>query len=526
MTEAELRDWGHRFGRSAHPPLVVTISGELGAGKTTLVQAICEGYGVTDEVTSPTFALVHEYEAPRSPVLSSRSVSPRPPRPARRTRLGRDRRARALVLDRVAGARRRPAARRARDARRCSISPTIPDAGCCTRDGTRDHARARRVDVRGKRGAAATATRCSPSASVAMRGREHEALMPAVRRAARRAGRRARRDRPRRLRRRPGQLHEPAHRRRDREGDRAGGGAVRSFRSRRSRSLVASREPFEPGRYLAVVDALRGEHYVGLFEVDAMPARSRALGAGAPGPVGRGRCERARRRTARVVGPGRRRERVTCAARRRGRAARRRCSSATRAGRSGDVGAGVRPPGRGAGEVGGDARSRAGGGVTAIVGALQHPAGRRARTSRRWSAIERASFTDPWTPTRSPRRCARAHAGAGRRGGREVRRGWRGEAAGLCCRAWSPGPEAEIADLAVAPDARRRGIGRALLDRLLAELARAGVLGGLSRGSRVEPRRPRALRVSRDSRASADGGGTIGIPVEDALLLKRELGPT
>ena len=32
------------------------------------MQAICAGYGVTDEVTSPTFALVHEYHAPRSPV--------------------------------------------------------------------------------------------------------------------------------------------------------------------------------------------------------------------------------------------------------------------------------------------------------------------------------------------------------------------------------------------------------------------------------------------------------------------------
>ena len=66
MTRSELHDWGRRFGRSAHSPLLVTISGELGAGKTTLVQAVCEGYGVTDEVTSPTSALVHEYSAPRS----------------------------------------------------------------------------------------------------------------------------------------------------------------------------------------------------------------------------------------------------------------------------------------------------------------------------------------------------------------------------------------------------------------------------------------------------------------------------
>jgi tRNA threonylcarbamoyladenosine biosynthesis protein TsaE len=68
MTEEELRDWGRRFGRSAHPPLLVTITGELGAGKTTLVQAICAGFGVEEEVTSPTFALVHEYRAPRSEV--------------------------------------------------------------------------------------------------------------------------------------------------------------------------------------------------------------------------------------------------------------------------------------------------------------------------------------------------------------------------------------------------------------------------------------------------------------------------
>ena len=68
MTISELRDWGRRFGRAAHAPLLVAIRGELGAGKTTLVQAICAGYGVTEAVTSPTFALVHEYESPRSPV--------------------------------------------------------------------------------------------------------------------------------------------------------------------------------------------------------------------------------------------------------------------------------------------------------------------------------------------------------------------------------------------------------------------------------------------------------------------------
>lgn len=65
---AELTDWGQRLGRSLQPPAVVAIRGELGAGKTTLTQAICRGYGVTSEVTSPTFTLVHEYDGGRSRV--------------------------------------------------------------------------------------------------------------------------------------------------------------------------------------------------------------------------------------------------------------------------------------------------------------------------------------------------------------------------------------------------------------------------------------------------------------------------
>jgi tRNA threonylcarbamoyladenosine biosynthesis protein TsaE len=65
---AELLDWGERLGHSLQPPTVVAIKGELGAGKTTLTQAICRGYGVTSEVTSPSFTLVHEYESAKSRV--------------------------------------------------------------------------------------------------------------------------------------------------------------------------------------------------------------------------------------------------------------------------------------------------------------------------------------------------------------------------------------------------------------------------------------------------------------------------
>lgn len=69
MSEVELIEWGEQLGADSHPPLVIALTGELGAGKTTLAQAICRGYGVTEPVTSPTYAIVHEYRSPRSPVF-------------------------------------------------------------------------------------------------------------------------------------------------------------------------------------------------------------------------------------------------------------------------------------------------------------------------------------------------------------------------------------------------------------------------------------------------------------------------
>jgi tRNA threonylcarbamoyladenosine biosynthesis protein TsaE len=60
------------FGRTLAaqwaPPLVVLLRGELGAGKTTLVKGIAEGFQAASaaDVTSPTFTLVHEYRGPRA----------------------------------------------------------------------------------------------------------------------------------------------------------------------------------------------------------------------------------------------------------------------------------------------------------------------------------------------------------------------------------------------------------------------------------------------------------------------------
>jgi tRNA threonylcarbamoyladenosine biosynthesis protein TsaE len=68
LTEAELAEEGERLGRSLRPGSVLLFEGDLGAGKTTMVQAVARGLGVTQPATSPTYALVHHYQGRRGPV--------------------------------------------------------------------------------------------------------------------------------------------------------------------------------------------------------------------------------------------------------------------------------------------------------------------------------------------------------------------------------------------------------------------------------------------------------------------------
>jgi tRNA threonylcarbamoyladenosine biosynthesis protein TsaB len=138
--------------------------------------------------------------------------------------------------------------------------------------------------------------------AVAMRGREHEALMPSVAEALAEAGVG------------PGAI--------DRVVCGAGPGSFTSLRIAGAIAkgialaavcplvpvsslaiVVASREPFAPGRYLAAIDALRGEHYVALFEVDAAGAL-RALGPEMR-VLSSEVLERASAHDAVAVGPGR-----------------------------------------------------------------------------------------------------------------------------------------------------------------------------------------------------------------------------
>jgi tRNA threonylcarbamoyladenosine biosynthesis protein TsaE len=55
---------GREIGARLKPPVLILLSGDLGAGKTTLTKGIASGLGAAEEeeVTSPTFTLVHKYD--------------------------------------------------------------------------------------------------------------------------------------------------------------------------------------------------------------------------------------------------------------------------------------------------------------------------------------------------------------------------------------------------------------------------------------------------------------------------------
>jgi tRNA threonylcarbamoyladenosine biosynthesis protein TsaE len=59
---AETEEIAARLARELIPGDVVTVSGELGAGKTTFVRGACRALGVTAPVTSPTYTIGHRYE--------------------------------------------------------------------------------------------------------------------------------------------------------------------------------------------------------------------------------------------------------------------------------------------------------------------------------------------------------------------------------------------------------------------------------------------------------------------------------
>ena len=60
-SEAQLADVVKEMVPKLNGAMVITFSGDLGAGKTTLIKVLCQAWNVVDNVTSPTFSIVNSY---------------------------------------------------------------------------------------------------------------------------------------------------------------------------------------------------------------------------------------------------------------------------------------------------------------------------------------------------------------------------------------------------------------------------------------------------------------------------------
>jgi tRNA threonylcarbamoyladenosine biosynthesis protein TsaE len=69
-SEHETQQIAARLAATMKPGAVLLLAGDLGSGKTTFVRGLAEGLGIDpDQVTSPTFTLVHEYRGGRLPLV-------------------------------------------------------------------------------------------------------------------------------------------------------------------------------------------------------------------------------------------------------------------------------------------------------------------------------------------------------------------------------------------------------------------------------------------------------------------------
>jgi ribosomal-protein-alanine N-acetyltransferase len=139
-------------------------------------------------------------------------------------------------------------------------------------------------------------------------------------------------------------------------------------------------------------------------------------------------------------------------------------------------------------------------------------------------AIERLSFSDPWSVDALASALALPHVRFFVAEDAEHKRAGRGGAAPLLGYVVTLlyGDEGEIADLAVAPAARRRGIGGILLDRALVEAMESGVRA-LYLEVRESNSAARALYQSRGFDSVGRRRAYYQHPPEDALVLRREL---
>ena len=65
----ETLNLGKKLSHKLNPQSIVLLKGPIGAGKTSFVQGIANGLSISEEITSPTFALSHHYNSGRIPLV-------------------------------------------------------------------------------------------------------------------------------------------------------------------------------------------------------------------------------------------------------------------------------------------------------------------------------------------------------------------------------------------------------------------------------------------------------------------------
>ena len=68
QSAADTIQLGRQLAATLRPGAVLALTGDLGAGKTCLVKGLAAGLGITQNVTSPTFTIIHEYHGGQLPL--------------------------------------------------------------------------------------------------------------------------------------------------------------------------------------------------------------------------------------------------------------------------------------------------------------------------------------------------------------------------------------------------------------------------------------------------------------------------
>ena len=65
----ETLNLGEKLSQKLNPQSIILLKGPIGAGKTSFVQGIARGLSISEDITSPTFALSHHYSSGKIPLI-------------------------------------------------------------------------------------------------------------------------------------------------------------------------------------------------------------------------------------------------------------------------------------------------------------------------------------------------------------------------------------------------------------------------------------------------------------------------